>query len=98
MLLVRRRYSLKVWLLWHCVAAGAIVAVSNQLRFGKSVPATSAEHLIFSAELIAAYLGCVIFIAWRTRNKRTARLTDVALTMLAFFGGCSLALLLVQAH
>ena len=97
MLLARRMYSLKVWLLWHCVAAAAIVTVPNQLRFGKSVSATPAEHLIFSAELIAAYLGCVIFIAWRTRNGRTVSLTDVALTVLAFFGGCSLVLLVGQA-
>ncbi len=93
-----RRCSLSLWLLWHCVAAVAIVAISSQLRLGITLTASSPDHRVFLAQLVAAYLGCILLLAWRTRGGRTVPLVDVVLTVLAFMGGCALVLLVKQAY
>lgn len=97
-LLLSRRARLAVWMLWHGMAGLALVGLPSQLRLGKSLVASSPEHLVFLAKVFAAYMACVLLLAWQTRGGRKVHLGGVALAMLAFFGACALALLVRQSY
>jgi len=74
-----RRCSLKFWVRWHFVSGAAIVAILSQLRLGRSLYVSPAEHLVFLAGRLAAYLGCISVFGWRTQGGRRVHPVEVAL-------------------
>jgi len=95
---VSRPPSLAVWLVWHASAVVAITLIPSQLRLARAVWSLPDDYISFLMGIAAAYVITVLILTFRTRQKRTIALLELACTIAAVFGIYFLILLLAGSY
>ncbi len=94
----RRKGSIVPWLLWHVVAAAAIVAIPAQLFYGDALFDMRPARQPFLFGFGMAYLAAALLLGWQTRAGRALGLLEFVSAISAVIGLWALFLVVTKAE